>query len=220
MVQVANLPDLSLTTTVGSRVLTNILQSLGWPTLETRRKGARLILLFKILHGEAAVNIPEYVRRTEIQRRQHHKDRDRFAPLGTLTDAYKYSFIPRTITDQLPETVIQAPSNEAFQARVHGSSCHVWGEGDVFILFLICFNLCVLVGMQVYLHNGSRLQIIHIEVEMFHNNITQKNAKWLIISQLSRLRYLRKFELRQIDMQIFTSVQLKWDFIRIIYDQL
>ena len=45
--------------------VTNILQSLGWPTLETRRKGARLILLYKILHGEAAVNTPEYVRRSD-----------------------------------------------------------------------------------------------------------------------------------------------------------
>ena len=49
--------------------VTNILQSLGWPTLETRRKGARLILLYKILHGEAAVNSPEYVRRSETQTR-------------------------------------------------------------------------------------------------------------------------------------------------------
>ena len=98
--------------------VTNILQSLGWPTLETRRKGARLILLYKILHGEAAVNIPEYVRRSATQTRQHHKDR--FSRLSTSTDAYKYSFVPRTITDwnQLPETAIQAPSTEAFRARV------------------------------------------------------------------------------------------------------
>ena len=97
--------------------VTNILQSLGWPTLETRRKGARLILLYKILHGEAAVNIPEYVRRSATQTRQHH---DRFSRLSTSTDAYKYSFVPRTITDwnQLPETAIQAPSTEAFRARV------------------------------------------------------------------------------------------------------
>ena len=38
--------------------VTTILQNLGWPTLETRRKAARLILLFKILHWEAAITIP------------------------------------------------------------------------------------------------------------------------------------------------------------------
>jgi hypothetical protein len=31
--------------------VTSILQNLGWPTLETRRQGARLILLYKIIHA-------------------------------------------------------------------------------------------------------------------------------------------------------------------------
>ncbi|KAK3096018.1 hypothetical protein FSP39_021991 [Pinctada imbricata] len=94
------------------------MQSLGWPTLETRRKGARLILFYKILNGEASVTIPDYIRRSDVQTRQHHKDR--FSRLSTSTDAYKYSFIPRTIVDwnQLPEEVIQAPSTEVFRERV------------------------------------------------------------------------------------------------------
>ena len=98
--------------------VTNIMQSLGWPTLETRRKGARLILFYKILNGEASVTIPDYVRRSDVQTRQHHKDR--FSRLSTSTDAYKYSFIPRTIADwnKLPEEVIQAPSTEVFRERV------------------------------------------------------------------------------------------------------
>lgn len=98
--------------------VTNILQSLGWPTLETRRKVARLVLFYKILNGEACITIPEYVKRSDIKTRQHHKDR--FSRLSTSTDAYKYSFIPRTITDwnKLPEEVIQAPSTETFRKRV------------------------------------------------------------------------------------------------------
>jgi hypothetical protein len=36
--------------------VTSILQNLGWPTLETHRQGAWLILLYKIIHGEAAVD--------------------------------------------------------------------------------------------------------------------------------------------------------------------
>ena len=98
--------------------VTNILQSLGWPTLETRRKVARLVLFYKILNGEACITIPEYVNRSDIKTRQHHKDR--FSRLSTSTDAYKYSFIPRTITDwnKLPEEVIQAPSTETFRKRV------------------------------------------------------------------------------------------------------
>jgi hypothetical protein len=75
--------------------VTSILQNLGWPTLETHRQGARLILLYKIIHGEAAVNIPYYIMRPSVLTRQYHQDR--FSRVSTSTDSYKYSFIPRTI---------------------------------------------------------------------------------------------------------------------------
>jgi hypothetical protein len=52
--------------------VTNILQSLGWPTLETRRKVARLVLFYRILNGEACITIPEYVKRSDIKTRQNH----------------------------------------------------------------------------------------------------------------------------------------------------
>ena len=55
--------------------VTSILQNLGWPTLETRRQGARLILLYKIIHGEAAVNILDYIMRPSVLTRQYHQDR-------------------------------------------------------------------------------------------------------------------------------------------------
>ena len=45
--------------------------------------------------------------------------------------------------------------------------------------FYPVFNLCVLVGMQVYLHNGSRLQIIQVEVvqlcEISRSNIAVRS---------------------------------------------
>ena len=98
--------------------VTTILQDLGWPTLETRRKAARLILLFKILHGEAAVAIPDYIQRTTVSTRQYHPNR--FSRVSTSTDAYKYSFIPRTIADwsQLPQSVIQTSTTGAFRTQV------------------------------------------------------------------------------------------------------
>jgi hypothetical protein len=40
--------------------------SCSWPTLETHRQGARFILLYKIIHGEAAVNIPDYIMRPSV----------------------------------------------------------------------------------------------------------------------------------------------------------
>ena len=98
--------------------VTTILQNLGWPTLETRRKAARLILLFKILYGETAVTIQEYIPRPTVSTRQYHPNR--FSRVSTFTDAYKYSFIPRTIADwsQLPHSVTQTSTTGAFRTQI------------------------------------------------------------------------------------------------------
>ncbi|VDI36185.1 Hypothetical predicted protein, partial [Mytilus galloprovincialis] len=49
--------------------------------------------------------------------------RDRFSRISTSTDAYKYSFTPRTIVDwnKLPECAIQAPTTVAFQKTKRGA---------------------------------------------------------------------------------------------------
>ena len=131
--------------------VSNILHSLGCPTLETCEKDARLILLYTILHEEAAVNILKYVRRPATQIRQHHNDR--FFRLNTSTNVYKYSFVPRTIRDW-NQMVIQAPTTGE-GVGVHGvrRTCFY----PVFHLFLIW-----LACKYIY-----RLQIIHVEEELF-----------------------------------------------------
>ena len=77
--------------------VTTILQNLGWQTLENRRQMARLTLLYKSLNQEAAVNIPPYLTKPTTRTRQYHYQR--FSRLSISTDTYKYSFIPRTISD-------------------------------------------------------------------------------------------------------------------------
>ena len=42
--------------------VTQALSYLNWPTLEHRRKANRLTLMYKTLHGQAAINIPPYVK--------------------------------------------------------------------------------------------------------------------------------------------------------------
>ena len=98
--------------------VTNILKKLEWPTLELRRKAARLTLLYKATHGEAAVNIPTYVTKPSRTTRQYHKDR--YLRLSTSTDAYQNSFIPRTIAEwnNLPDQVIQATSTDCFKGAL------------------------------------------------------------------------------------------------------
>ena len=41
---------------------TNILNTLGWPSLQSRRKTSKLTLLYKATHDKAAINIPSHIR--------------------------------------------------------------------------------------------------------------------------------------------------------------
>jgi hypothetical protein len=95
--------------------VTNILNTLGWPSLQSRRKTSRLTLLYKATHDKAAINIPSYIRRPSISTRQYYPYK--FSQISTSTDAYKFSFLPRTITDwnSLPPEAYQATTPESFK---------------------------------------------------------------------------------------------------------
>ena len=94
--------------------VTNILNTLGWPSLQSRRKTSRLTLLYKATHDKAAINIPSYIRRPSISTRQYYPDK--FSQISTSTDAYKFSFLPRIITDwnSLAPEAYQATTPESF----------------------------------------------------------------------------------------------------------
>jgi hypothetical protein len=81
--------------------VTNILNTLGWPSLQSKRKTSRLTLLYNATHDKAAINIPSYIRRPSISTRQNYPDK--FSQISTSTDAYKFSFLPRTITTDLSQ---------------------------------------------------------------------------------------------------------------------
>jgi len=77
--------------------ITNMLHYLQWPTLEHRRKTARLILLFKIMKN--LLIVPDRclpVKAPVESTRAHHSLK--LAHLQCRLDIYKYSFLPRTIT--------------------------------------------------------------------------------------------------------------------------
>ena len=78
-------------------------------------KMARLTLFYKSINGEAAVNIPPYLTKPTTRTRQYNAER--FSRWSTSTDTYKYSFIPRTISDgnNLPPEVILSPSVDSFR---------------------------------------------------------------------------------------------------------
>ncbi|CAC5388160.1 unnamed protein product [Mytilus coruscus] len=98
--------------------VTTIMKTLEWQTLESRRKSGRLNMLYKATHGKAEVNIPSYVRRPSTSTRQYHPEK--FTQISISTDAYKYSYIPRTITDwnSLPFEAFQATSLECSKEQL------------------------------------------------------------------------------------------------------
>ena len=97
----------------------NMLEALGWPTLEQRRQTCRLLMLYKIQSGPAHCPTlkAELVRLPSRQRRTHDKQ---LTLLTTRTHYRGSSFLPKTIRDwnSLPMKVVEAPTLDAFESRV------------------------------------------------------------------------------------------------------
>ena len=99
--------------------VTQALNHLNWPILEHRRKVNRLTLMYKTLHGQAAINIPHAKHKTVMKTR--NSDPMTFIPVQTSCDEYKYSFWRRTINDwnSLPPHIINMTSISNFKAAVN-----------------------------------------------------------------------------------------------------
>lgn len=102
--------------------MTRLLQDLDLAPVAHRRKVHRLTILYMATQGDIAINIPDYVQHQSRHTRSHHQDR--FIPLSTSSDIYKYSFFPRTIVEWNnlpPEIVTSNISIPAFKKAVsHG----------------------------------------------------------------------------------------------------
>jgi hypothetical protein len=112
--------------------VTNTLQNLGWPTLETCRQGARLILLYKIIHEEAAVNITYYIMRPSVLTRQYHQDRFSRVQQMPISTA---SFQERSQTG----IGFRSASSKHHQPMYFGRVC----EPDFFTCTVVCLILTV-----------------------------------------------------------------------------
>ena len=99
--------------------ITNILENLNWPTLQERRRWARLILLYKVLHD--LLTIPSCylpARSSELRARYSHNLK--LVPYQPRIDAYKYSFLPRTVPEwnRLNDEIVETDSVEVFRQRI------------------------------------------------------------------------------------------------------
>ena len=95
--------------------VTKILKDLEWPTLEKRREVSRLTLMYKLLHGQAAIQLPTYIQRLSPRTRLYHPER--FRQMTTHKEVYQASFFPRTIVNwnALPVELLEAHTLEAFK---------------------------------------------------------------------------------------------------------
>ncbi|MCG8048091.1 MAG: hypothetical protein JAY66_20795 [Candidatus Thiodiazotropha taylori] len=98
--------------------VTDLLQSLGWRSLEQRRSDSRLCLFYKIVHGLVAVDLPPYVvHPMRILKNSHPMS---FRQIQTTVDYYKYSFYPLAIVqwNRLPSSIALLPTFDSFKRAV------------------------------------------------------------------------------------------------------
>ena len=98
--------------------VTGMLSQLEWVPLATRRANTRLCMMYRVAH--TPVGDPWTPWLTFAQRTTRGSHAWKYIPISTSHDAYKLSFLPRTIIawNQLPSIIITAPSLDAFRSRL------------------------------------------------------------------------------------------------------
>ena len=115
-------PHLQTTTTPrstrGSPII--MMQQLGWSTLEERRKQARAVTMYRIVHGQIAIPAPVYLTPSMQSTRGRGS---RFCIPAGCVDTFRHSFFPVTIRiwNSLPSDVVMSPSLEVFKSRLAGA---------------------------------------------------------------------------------------------------
>ena len=96
--------------------VTEMINSLKWPSLQQRRVWADVTLMYKVVNCLIAVPVNYHPITATIRstRRSHSM---KFIPIQTRINAYQNSFFPRTVTtwNFLPESCITSASLDAFK---------------------------------------------------------------------------------------------------------
>ena len=101
---------------------THMISLLGWPSLEARRRAARLSMLYKMRNDKVLMAARSLLRPYPYltQGMPEHA----FIPLDKLPLKlyYSMSFFPRTVAEwnKLPPVVVAAPNPEVFRTAVLG----------------------------------------------------------------------------------------------------
>jgi hypothetical protein len=104
--------------------VTDMIQTLGWPTLQQRRKYTNLVLFYRVIHFGVAIPrtyLPPLISESTTHRSRHHHSLAFQIPQCRI-DSYKFSFFPRTILlwNTLPEEITRAATVEVFKDLLSG----------------------------------------------------------------------------------------------------
>ena len=97
--------------------VTDMLNSLKWPSLEQRRNQAKCIMFYKILNNIVSVNFHQYLQQSELNTRGHHL---KFIQLQARVDAFLHSFLPSAIClwNSLPAHVVSSSTIDTFKNQL------------------------------------------------------------------------------------------------------
>ena len=98
--------------------VTGMLSQLEWVPLALRRANTRLCMMHRVAHTPVGNHWTPWLTFAQSTTRGSHAWK--YIPISTSHDAYKFSFLSRTILawNQLPSIIIDAPSLDAFRSRL------------------------------------------------------------------------------------------------------
>ena len=98
--------------------VSDMLDSLGWRTLQDRRMDAKLIMLYKIRHNLVALPASLYL--TPATRSLRHSNSASYIIPSARCDYYHHSFFPSAIRhwNLLPQPVVDSATLELFKSRL------------------------------------------------------------------------------------------------------
>ena len=97
-----------------------MLQDLGWKSLELRRRDSRLTLMFKILQGDVCIQCPGLNVAVQRSRRTSVAHSRQLVRHVCKKDYRLNAFLPRTVRqwNALPEHVVSAACADTFRQKV------------------------------------------------------------------------------------------------------
>ena len=104
--------------------VTDMINTLQWPTLAERRLKTRLIIFYKVVHCLIAIPANHILIPTDSRTRHSHSQT--FRHIQTSKEAYKWSFFPQTIItwNLLPEHIIQSTTVDTFREQLSPAVLH------------------------------------------------------------------------------------------------